>query len=124
MDQPQDLQRLLAALKTPQTIQDHPDWEAFKQVKFPQFLSFYYTNQEDQETYWDNARIIRLDLKKLHLIIEGAHGDPLKFEIPRIMHAKNTQTGEKVQHIFFELHRMWNGIHQPLEDENLPDSAN
>lgn len=110
-----DMDRLLAALQKQQTIQDHPDWEQFKATKFPQFISFYYTNQDGQEAYWDKAKIIRMDLKRLHLIIEGAHGDPLKFEIPKIRHAKNTQTGEKVQDIFFELHRMWNDIYQPEE---------
>jgi len=103
-----EIDRLLAALKATKTIQDHPDWETFKNAKFPKVISFYYTNQDGQEAYWDNAKILRMDLKRLHLIIEGAHGDPLKFEIQKIMHAKNTQTGEKVQDIFFELTRMWN----------------
>jgi len=113
-----DMERILAALKTQKSIQDHPDWEQFRQVRFPQTLSFYYTNQDGQEAYWDNAKILRLDLKKLHLIVEGAHGDPLRFEIPKIMHAKNPQTGERVQHIFFDLHRMWNEIFLPEQEES------
>lgn len=108
-----DLDRLLNAIQAPKSIQEHPDWAEFKTRKFPQFISFYYTNQEGHEAYWDNAKIIKLDLKKLHLIIEGAHQDPLKFEIPKIMHCKDAKTGEKVQDIFFELTRMWNDIYQP-----------
>lgn len=108
-----DMDRLFAALQAPKTIQDHPDWEQFKTLKFPKLISFYYTNQDGHEAYWDHAKIIKIDLKKLHLIIEGAHRDPLKFEISKIMHCKDAQTGEKVQHIFFELNRMWNDIYQP-----------
>jgi hypothetical protein len=100
-------------LRKPQTIQEHPDWAGFKARRFPQYVSFYYTNQDGQEAYWDQARIIKLDLKNLHLIVEGAHGDPLKFEIPKIMHCKDAKTGEKVQDIFFELTRMWRDIYQP-----------
>jgi hypothetical protein len=107
------LNELINALKKPQSIQEHPDWEAFKARRFPQTVSFYYTNQDGQEAYWDQARIIKLDLKNLHLIVEGAHGDPLKFEIPKIMHAKDAKTGEKVQDIFFELTRMWREVYQP-----------
>ena len=108
-----DMEHPLAALRKPKTIQEHPDWEAFKTRKFPRTISFYYTNQDGHEAYWDNARIIKIDLEKLHLIIEGAHGDPLKFEIPKIMHCKDTQTGEKVQDIFFDLHQMWKDVYQP-----------
>ena len=112
-----DLDKLLAALKAPTTIQEHPDWAEFKTRKFPKTVSFYYTNQDGQEAYWDQARIIKLDLKRLHLIIEGAHQDPLKFEISKIMHCKDAQTGEKVQDIFFELTRMWREVYEPEMDE-------
>lgn len=100
------LDELLAALGKPKTIQDHPDWEAFKQQKMPAFISFYYTNQHNQEAYWDHARIIKVELKNMLLIVEGAHQDPLRFEIAKIMHCKNAQTGENAQDLWFELLRM------------------
>ncbi len=103
---------LLSAIRKTKTIQDHPDWEAFKARKFPKNISFYYTNKDGQEAYWDQARIIKIDLQKLHLIVEGVHQDPLKFEIPKIMHCKDANTGEKVQDLFFELIRMWKDIYE------------
>lgn len=101
------LDELFDAIQNPRTIQDHPDWAAFKARKIPARVGFYYTNQDGQEAYWDAARIIRLDLKKMLLIVEGSHGDPLKFDIFKIKHCKNYETGEKVQDLFFELVRMW-----------------
>jgi hypothetical protein len=104
---------LLNAIRhTKKSIQDHPDWPQFKTRRLPQSVSFYYTSQDGQEAYWDQARIIKLDLKKLHLIIEGAHGDPLKFEIARMMHCKDAKTGEKVQDLLFDLTRMWNETYE------------
>ena len=104
---------LLSAIKNTKTIQDHPDWPQFRARKFPQYVSFYYTNKEGQEAYWDQARIIKLDLKKLLLIVEGSHGDPLKFEMQKIMHCKDAKTGEKVQDLLFDLIRMWQDIYEP-----------
>lgn len=115
------LDELFSALQKPQTLQDHPDWPAFKAQKFPATLSFYYTNEKGQEAYWDHARVLRLDLKKLLLIIEGTHGDPLKFDILKIMHCKNAQTGEKVQDLLFDLTRMWQDIYQPSDDRGQQD---
>jgi hypothetical protein len=109
------LDELLSAIGNTKRIQDHPDWEQFKTRKIPQFVSFYYTNQNGQEAYWDHARIIKLDLKKMLLIVEGAHGDPLKFDMFKIMHCKDAKTGEKAQDLFFELIHMWNDIHPPSE---------
>jgi hypothetical protein len=106
------LDELFEALKQPKRIQDHPEWETFKTRKFPQYLSFYYTNQDGDEAYWDQARIIKLDLKSLYLIIEGTHGSPLKFDIMKIQHAKDAKTGEKVQELFFELTRLWKDVHE------------
>src|SRR5687768_14065524 len=65
------LDELLSALQKTRTIQDHPDWAEFKLRKLPSYVSFYYTNQDGQEAYWDQARIIKIDLRKLQLIIEG-----------------------------------------------------
>ncbi len=110
------LDELLSALQQTRTIQDHPDWPAFSQRKIPRYVSFYYTNQDGQEAYWDQARIIKMDLKHLHLIVEGTHGDPLKFDMFRIMHCKDAQTGEKVQDLFFELIRMWKDIYEEPEE--------
>lgn len=106
------LDELFSAIRNTRTIQDHPDWEQFKARKLPQFVSFYYTNQNGQEAYWDNARILKLDLKKLYLLIEGTHGDPLKFELTKIMHCKDAKTGEKLQDLFFELIRMWKDTYE------------
>jgi hypothetical protein len=109
------LDELFSAIQNSRTIQDHPDWAQFKARKLPQYVSFYYTNQDGQEAYWDQARIIKIDLKKMLLIVEGAHGDPLKFDIFKIMHCKDAKTGEKAQDIFFDLVRMWNDTYQPSE---------
>jgi len=107
------LDELFSAIQNTRTIQDHPDWPHFQARKLPQTVSFYYTNQNGQEAYWDHARILKLDLKKLYLMIEGVHGDPLKFELARIMHCKDAKTGEKVQDLFFEIIRMWKDIYEP-----------
>lgn len=107
------LDELLAAINQTRTIQDHPDWEAFQKRKLPQTVNFYYTNQNGQEAYWDQARILKLDLKQLYLIVEGSHGDPLRFEIAKIRHCKDAQTGEKVQDLFFELLRIWQETYEP-----------
>lgn len=112
------LEELFSAIQNTRTIQDHPDWPDFAVRKFPQSVSFYYTSKDGQEAYWDQARVIRLDLRKLHLIIEGTHGDPLKFEIPKIMHCKNAQTGEKVQDLLFDLTRMWKDTYET--DDSSP----
>ena len=109
------LDELLSALQNTKTIQDHPDWAQFKMRKLPQYVSFYYTNQDGQEAYWDQARVIKLNLQKLQLIIEGAHGDPLKFDISKIMHCKDAKTGEKVQDLFFDLIRMWKDTYEQSE---------
>lgn len=106
------LDELFSALQNTKTIQDHPDWPAFKAKKFPRNISFYYTNQDGQEAYWDCARVIKLDLKKLHLIVEGTHGDPLKFDMMKISHCKNADTGDKVQDLFFDLIQMWQDTYQ------------
>src|SRR5690606_25583847 len=109
------LDALLAALREQKSIQDHPDWEQFKARKFPQYLSFYYTSNDGQEAFWDQARVIKLDLRNLHLIVEGKHRDPLKFDIFKIMHCKDARTGEKVQDLFFELIRMWKETYEPQD---------
>ena len=111
------LDELLSELSKTKNIQDHPDWEAFKTRKIPRFVSFYYTNQDGQEAYWDNARIIKLDLNKLLVIIEGTHGDPLRFDMTKISHCKDATNGEKVQDLFFEIIRMWRDIFEPDESE-------
>lgn len=107
-------EELLSAIQKTKTIQAHPDWPVFAAQKFPRFVSFYYTNQDGREAYWDQARVIKLDLRKLHLIVEGAHQDPLKFEIRKIMHLKDAQTGEKAQDLLFELIRMWRETYETL----------
>lgn len=109
------LDDLLAALgaPSPKGLTDHPDWPAFAERKIPAYISFYYTNQQGQEAYWDMARVIRVDLRHLQLIIEGSHGDPLRFDIPRMAHCKNSQTGEKIQPLLFDLIRMWQDIYDP-----------
>lgn len=104
---------LLSSLQNNRTVQDHPDWPRFRERKLPQYVNFYYTNKDGQEAYWEHARIIKIDLKNLHLIIEGAHSDPLKFEIRKIMHCKDAKTGEKVQDLFFDLIRMWDETYLP-----------
>ncbi len=114
------LDELMSALRQTRTIQEHPDWPRFAAQKLPRLISFYYTNQDGQEAYWDQARIIKIDLPKLHLIVEGKHGDPLKFEIPRIMHCKDAQTGEKAQALFFELARLWR---ETYTDPTSPDPS-
>jgi hypothetical protein len=110
-------EELMSAIKKTRTIQDHPDWPLFAAKKFPQFISFYYTNQDGQEAYWDQARVIKLDLRKLHLIVEGAHSDPLKFEIRKVMHCKDARTGDKVQELLFELIRMWQDTYETPQAE-------
>lgn len=110
-------EELMSAIQNTRTLQDHPDWPAFAAKKFPQFISFYYTSQNGQEAYWDQARVIKLDLRKLHLIVEGAHSDPLKFEIRKMMHCKNAKTGEKVQDLLFDLIRMWQDTYEAPQAE-------
>lgn len=109
-------EELLAALQSSRTIQDHPDWPAFAVQKFPQRVSFYYTSQDGQEAYWDQARVVKLDLMKLHLVAEGTHGDPLKFDLRRIMHLKDAQNGQKHQDLVFELIRMWEETYTPTRE--------
>jgi hypothetical protein len=107
------LDELLSELGKLKTIYEHPDWPKFKERKLPERVSFYYTNKEGQEAYWDQARIIKLDLRNMLLILEGAHGDPLNFDIFKIAHCKNAKTKESVQEIFFELMRMWRETYEP-----------
>ncbi len=110
---PDNLDKLISALADAKTIFDHPDWPAFKERKLPAFVSFYYINKNGEEAYWDQARIIKIDVRNMILLIEGSHGDPLKFDIFKISHCKNAQTGEKVQDILFDLMRMWQETYEP-----------
>lgn len=109
---------LMSAIQNTRTIQDHPKWAEFAAQKFPKIISFYYTSQDGKEAYWDQARVIRLDLRKLHLIVEGVHRDPLKFEIRKVMHCKNAQTGAKAQDLLFALIEMWEDTYGKPSPEN------
>lgn len=106
---------LLSAIAGQKSITDHPDWPRIREHPLPRFVSFYYTNQNGEEAYWDMARIIKLDLNRMVLVIEGAHGDPLNFDIFKIVHCKNAQTGDKaIQDLFFELIRIWRETYDPV----------
>lgn len=98
---------LLKALRQTPSITDHPDWAAFKARPFPKAISFYYENNDGQEAYWDSMPVIKLDLARMLLILEGAHGDPLRFDVAKISQCKNADTGERVQDWFADLMIMW-----------------
>lgn len=106
------LDELMNALGDVKSVRNHPDWPAFTEEKIPAAISFSYTNKDGHESYWDNAHIIKLKVDKLILVIEGEHGDPLNFDILKIRDAKDYATGKKVQHIFFELIRLWKDTHE------------
>jgi len=104
--------KLLAALKKNKatespSITNHPDWPKLKDQALPQSVSFYYENKAGDESYFENLAVIKLDLKRLLLVAEGRQGDPLRFDLKKVSHCKNAQTGEKVQDLIFELIRLW-----------------
>lgn len=104
---------LLSVIHNTKSIMDHPDWGVFADQALPEMICFYYTNKEGDEAYWDNARIIKLDIQKMILLIEGTHGTPLQFDIFKIQHCKDVKTGKSVQEIFFDLIRMWKETYEP-----------
>lgn len=91
----------------PMTLTEHPSWPKVKEQKMPKLINFYYINQDGDEAYWENARIIKLDIPKRHLIVEGRHGDPLVFDFARIQTCRDAQTGNLIQNLFDELKQIW-----------------
>ena len=109
-------QALMDALGTPKesprkrrpiTLGEHPSWPKVRDLKLPKQINFYYVNQGGSEAYWENATILKLDIPKRHLIIEGRHGDPLVFDFARIQTCRNAQNGDLIQHVFDELKQIW-----------------
>ncbi len=99
------------------TVKNHPDWPEFVRQEIPDSLSFSYTNEEGHESYWTDAPLIKIKSDKLILMIEGEHGDPLNFDIRRIMDASDARTNKKVQGLFFDLVRMWKDTHEAAIDK-------
>jgi hypothetical protein len=102
---------------TPKRIQDHPDWAAFKEQPFPARIHFYYPNPQGKEFYWDNVRVIKLDLTRCQLIGEGHHGDPIRFDIAKMTTPRHAQTGANLQGLFGDLVRMWQEVQQEEEKQ-------
>lgn len=108
------LGRLMAALGAsgesptkPKRMQDHPKWAAVAETPMPSQLSFYYTNQQGVETYFDRMTVIKLDLSKLQFLLEGHMGDPLRFDLTKMTGTKNSQTGVSVQDLISDLCLIW-----------------
>ena len=107
-------QALMSALGTapsrrskPMALSEHPNWAKVKERKLPKQINFYYINQSGDEAYWENATVIKLDIPKRHLMVEGRHGDPLVFDFARIQTCRNAQTGDLIQNLFDELKQIW-----------------
>ncbi len=111
------LDELLNELNRPKkiekSIKDHPKWPEFCDRAIPATVSFYYENKDGEEAYFERLPVIKFDLKRLFLIAEGSQGDPLRFDIARISHCKNGQTGEKVQDLLTDLAQMWREVFKP-----------
>ncbi|MBX2860405.1 MAG: hypothetical protein KTR14_04175 [Vampirovibrio sp.] len=109
------LDELWNALQQQKSIKNHPDWTTVANRTLPAYVNFYYTNKDGKEAYFERLPVIKVDMDRLLLIAEGTQGDPLRFDITKIMHCKDAVTGEKVQDLFFELIRLWNETH--IEEE-------
>jgi hypothetical protein len=98
---------------SPKRVQDHPDWAAFKEQPFPARINLYYPNPQGKEFYWENVRVIKLDLARCQLIGEGHHGDPIRFDIAKMVTPRHAQTGASLQGLFGDLVRMWQEVQMP-----------
>ncbi len=101
----------------PKRIQEHPDWAAFKEQPFPARIHFYYPNPQGKEFYWENVRVIKLDLTRCQLIGEGHHGDPIRFDIAKMVTPRHAQSGANLQGLFGDLLRMWQEVQQNPQQE-------
>ena len=110
MDESCAMDELIKALRQP-ALMNHPDWPAVADMAMPAAISCYYTNEAGDEAYWENVPVLKLDLHRLLLVVEGRHGDPLRLDVRRISSAKNAATGEPVQDLFHELARLWRDTH-------------